>query len=164
MLSPSRQKSLVDGLTSIARKVFEAVPISEAWTISQIQAELSRTSAAGRDFRNVQGCLRYLTEVGLISQPEKDTTFRRVPVREVSVNEVEEPMSKPTITVPAAQPKPATRSPITILSGLATQMRSLADEIDHAALEIEESISSNQAEIAHLQQLKTILRNIGLGT
>lgn len=167
MLSPSRQKALVNGLTSVARKVFDAVPISEAWTVQQIQTELNRVSSLGRDFHTVRGCLHSLTECGLITQPEKDTTFRRVALREPIPNEVATPqvprVSNHTKPQAPATSAPAKKSPITILSDLATQMRSLADEIEHAALEIEESFSASEADNAKLKQLQTLLRSIGLG-
>lgn len=47
-MTPEKQKQKLAGQTAIAQKVFQAVPIAEAWTVAQISQALHRTTGARR--------------------------------------------------------------------------------------------------------------------
>lgn len=65
------------GLNSIAKKVLEAVPISEPWTKSQIVAEMRRAGSQV-DMRVLEGCLSTLADSGPIKEPTRGSFVRVV--------------------------------------------------------------------------------------
>jgi hypothetical protein len=76
-LSIARQRVLLSSQTAVAKKVFELVPIQEAWTAQEIQGALQRATRSSMDFRLLGGCLNTLKEAGLVAEP-KPGHFERV--------------------------------------------------------------------------------------
>ncbi len=68
MLTQAQYQSKLDSQSAIARKVLTIVPIQEAWTRQQIHTELHRSTQASIEGRTVDGCLRALTESGLVRE------------------------------------------------------------------------------------------------
>lgn len=66
-MTPARQQALVRGLTTVARKVFDATPINEPWSASQIDAELRRIGTP-KSIHMVTGCLNGLVKDGLVTE------------------------------------------------------------------------------------------------
>ena len=56
-MTPSKLNSLLQGQTNLARKVFEVVPIREAWPAIQIRNALKEVERSNADLRVVRGCL-----------------------------------------------------------------------------------------------------------
>jgi small-conductance mechanosensitive channel len=81
MLSAAKQDVLLNGQTAIARKVFEIVPIQEAWTAQQIQTAFTRTTRANIEFKTLHGCLRALVSTGLVNE-SRSGYYERSPTRE----------------------------------------------------------------------------------
>lgn len=161
-MSPTRFNVLFSGVTSIAQKVYGVVPKTEPWALPQIHAEFARTGGSV-DRRVLQGCLRALTEAGLVNE-KPGSKFMCVPVRPVpEKDEKEVVMPEPT---PA--PKPATSSGLTSKLSLiaaranaaAESLRTLADDIELAALEIEDRLTENNADSQKLKQLQQLLKSI----
>lgn len=69
-MTPSKLNSLLQGQTNLARKVFEVVPIREAWPAIQIRNALKEVERSNADLRVVRGCLATLREIGLVREPE----------------------------------------------------------------------------------------------
>lgn len=181
-MSPKRFQSLYNAQTSIARRVYDATPISEAWTVHQVMQELARAGLPIRDYSKVEGCLNSLRQAGLVDEPEKGK-FRRAKVAPLKIAAVssqpetieDEPapqMSKPTITVKTASSAPTEAkkhtNPLERLDELAKRARAaaatlttLADEIDTVALEIEEEFEANMKAAATLRQLQALMRGEG---
>lgn len=159
MLSPVKYQERLKNLSAIAAKVYAAVPASEPWSMSYINSELQRTGGITRDTRLLHGCLNSLKLAGLISEPERGV-FVRVPVRQ---EKPKPPESIPTIkeekTMPAPTPKQP-RSPMAILSDLAAKCKALTDEIETAALEIDEYVTAKDGDAAKLKQLQTLLKSL----
>lgn len=179
-MSPKRFQALYNAQTSIARRVYDAVPISDAWTVHQVLRELDRVGLPIRDYSKLEGCLNSLCQTGLVDEPEKGK-FRRAKVAPLKIAAVssqpettqDEPapeMSKPTITVkpaPAAAPAEAKKhtNPLERLDELAKRARAaaatltnLADEIDTVALEIEEEFEANAKAGEKFRQLQALMR------
>jgi hypothetical protein len=95
-----RMRSMIGNLTGTARKVFEVVPIAEAWTPQQIVGELRR-SRVSFDFSCVAGCLRTLESQGLIRR-EPGERYTREPMIDPAPSKKDEPM-----TTEAPPPAPA---------------------------------------------------------
>lgn len=143
----SRFQQIASGLSSIALKVYEAVPINEAWTAPQINGELRRKGIT-KPGDIVEGCLSNLVDNGLVL--ERPTgTFRRVEVRE--------PEKKPmAVVTPIAAPAPV--DPLHVLGALSQRVRQLADEIDTIALQVDGMFAAVAKDSEKLRQLQNLLK------
>lgn len=173
-MTPTRQRILLQGQTSIARKVYEGVPIQEMFTPAQIGHALARTSGAAVDMHILRGCLRALCEAGLVREVETNF-FRRADVRDVPrTTKQEKPiMVMPKIAAAAPTPAPPREPPsaIDLLSDISTRLtafadrtareaRELAGEIEATALQIEEIIQTNTRDLEKLKQLQALLKTL----
>lgn len=152
-LSIARQRVLVSNQTAVAKKVFELVPIQEAWTAQQIQGALQRTTRSTLDFRLLGGCLNTLKEAGLVAEPQPGH-FERVKLREA-------------ITVPGKTFEPLVPLDITkqatsadLLIELADRARKLANDLEAAASVIREENETNAASLEKLVQLKALFKQL----
>lgn len=150
---------LINGLTTIASHVYEAVPIGEEWTLTQIMHEIGRKGKR-LDLDKVSGCLDSLRSQGLIKEPKKGS-FKRV--------DFSKPVTLKAVESPVIEPKEqSVRSPIDILSDLTNQADNLIQEAnkfkmmtEKAALELEELMQEKSEEAKKLGQLKALLKSIG---
>lgn len=153
-----------NGLTSVARKVYEAVPSMEEWASARIQTELRRVGVA-MDAKQVNGCLGTLVRSGLVREPKPGMFIRQyvkdAPQRPALVK------SAPIEPKPEVAPVPE-EAPIDKLSCLSQKLRDLArnivevaDAVDNAAIEIADRISSESEETGKLKQLQKLLKELG---
>jgi hypothetical protein len=181
-INSARFNSIFQGITAIAQRVYQAVPISEAWNYQAIHGELVRTGAA-RELTVVRGCLSSLVNSGLVSETEPGK-FIRVKVRgktihlsdlrdefkPVTQKEPEVANEKPVVTAPIAPLAfPSTgrvegQSPTDKLAWLAarvatmgSQLKELAADIENATLDVEEALVAKDAQMAKYKQLKALL-------
>ena len=160
-MTATRIRILENQQTGVAKKVYGAVPINEAWPSKQIVIELSRQGQV-RDFSIIEGCLNTLKEVGLIKETAPGH-FQRVKPKP-TVEKEAEPMTTTPLKLPAKS-EPA--EPVDRLAVIGTKLRSLsktflelADDIDEATLAFEEKASGNDEELAKLRQLKGLLKSL----
>lgn len=73
--------------TAIARKVYQAIPIEEAWTHIEIYREFVRLHGTSVEVRTVGGCVSSLVDSGLVRQVQRDR-YRREPVKEAQQEKV----------------------------------------------------------------------------
>ena len=160
-MTATRIRILENQQTGVAKKVYGAVPINEAWPSKSIVAELTRQGQV-RDFPIVEGCLNTLKEVGLIRETAPGY-FQRVKPKPTTEKEAELMATTP--------PKPSAKSestePVDRLAAIGTKLRGLsqmflelADDIDEATLAFEEKASGNDEELAKLRQLKNVLKSL----
>ena len=165
MISQTRFKQMFNTLNAPVKKVYEAVPVSEAWTTTQIIAEISRLGYSMRDSKAIIGCLDTLKRQGLIQEPERGS-FVRVEVKaiETYVKFIEETKEKIMATKPVTQMKQTNLDRLISLSekanGLAAQMKSMATELENVALEIEAEIQENSTSAQKLKQLQELLKGV----
>lgn len=165
MISQTRFKQLHNTLNAPVKKVYEAVPVSEAWTTTQIISEISRLGYSMRDSKAIIGCLDTLKRQGLITEPERGT-FVRVEVKaiETYVKFMEETKEKIMATKPVTQMKQTNLDRLISLSekanGLAAQMKAMASELENVALEIEAEIQENSTSAQKLKQLQELLKGV----
>lgn len=154
------------GLSAIAKKVFDSVPISEAWNIPAISADMRRLGSGGADSRIVLGCLNTLIEAGIVKEVSKGA-FQRIEIREKAEPVVtSKPMEPSQMSIRAIQPvavQPVTQSatPIDRLSKFAIRLRELANDMETAALELAEQAEKNEIETSKMRQLQQILKSLG---
>lgn len=185
MMNEAKFNAIYRGLTETAKKVYEAVPMREIWTVSQVISELSRLGYNRQDHRIVLGCLTSLRETGLVKEP-KQGHFVRAEVRlkqavtaQPEHNELPPQPSQPAETeipkkeaempqVKAKTPAPNT-TPLERIGGLSAQvldvvkqLHQLAADIDAAAIEMEEQLEKVKEDNAKLIQLKSLLKSIGM--
>lgn len=148
------------------KKVYEAVPVSEAWTSTQIIAEISRLGYSMRDSKAIIGCLDTLKRQGLIQEPERGS-FIRIEVKETTTFDkfIEETKEKTMATSkPVTQIKQSNLDRLISLSekanGLAAQMKAMATELENVALEIEAEIQENSTSAQKLKQLQELLKGV----
>ncbi|MBN3839301.1 hypothetical protein [Burkholderia sp. Ac-20349] len=168
-MTPAKFKIALEGQTAIARKIFEGVPIREAWSANKIVTEMSRMGSSTRvDFRTAQGCLDSLKDAGLIKEPERGA-FQRVTPREretISLPAGEQSLPPVEPVAPAAIQTTADEStPISILGGIASALREqaaeliqIADRIDTAALGIEERVEHSERRLSKFRELSALLK------
>lgn len=171
-MTPSKQATLLQGLPNVARKVFEQVPIQDAWEPIQIQTTLRAQARSNIDMHVLRGCLRTLKEAGLIKETSHGR-FRRVDTRTPAANQKdkEPPMAKATSTSvsqhPAPAPAPADQD-IELFATLASEMNSLADEfssslkklagrLEEAALAAEQHRERLAADVEAVRKFKAAL-------
>ena len=184
MISASRQASLFNGLNSVAKKVYNVVPINEAWTIQQILSELHRNSQP-MTVSVVHGCLGNMAANGLVREQPKGE-FRREAVRPPAPPETEckkptWPSAKPTTSTPTAMEiamatvttvKPVKTvepvSPIDRLGALAARvtamandLKALASDIADTALDVQSELENNAHDLTRLKQLQALLKDLG---
>jgi hypothetical protein len=166
MISQTRFKQVHNTLNAPVKKVYEAVPASEAWTSTQIIGEISRLGYSMRDSKAIIGCLDTLKRQGLIQEPERGS-FIRVEVKETTTFDkfIEETKEKTMATSkPVTQIKQSNLDRLISLSekanGLAAQMKSMATELENVALEIEAEIQENSTSSQKLKQLQELLKGL----
>lgn len=165
MISQTRFKQVHNTLNAPVKKVYEAVPASEAWTSTQIIGEISRLGYSMRDSKAIIGCLDTLKRQGLIAEPERGS-FIRIEVKETTFDKfIEETKEKTMATSkPVTQIKQSNLDRLISLSekanGLAAQMKSMATELENVALEIEAEIQENSTSAKKLKQLQELLKGV----
>ena len=160
-MTATRIRILENQQTGVAKKVYGAVPINEAWPSKSIVAELTRQGQV-RDFSVIGGCLNTLKEVGLIKEVAPGH-FQRVKPKPTTEKEAE----LMAVTPPKSPAKAEPTEPMDRLVAIGTKLRGLsqmfvelAEDIDEAALAFEEKASGNDEELAKLRQLKGLLKSL----
>jgi hypothetical protein len=176
MMSQARFNSVYSGLTAIAKKVYEAVPIAETWSIPQIIGELERTGFR-HEYRSVAGCLATLLNAGLVQETSKGK-FCREPIREKTIAPKEEAMKAAPVPAVAVSPAPAVRAAVAVpapqkspidrlgelaarVAAMAGSLKELASDISDAAIDVEAQVEQNEAAMAKVKQLQSILKSLG---
>lgn len=132
-LNARKAARLESGLNVMARKVLDAVPIAEVWNLHQITQEVNR-HGRNVDPKVVQGCLRTLTDAGLIKETMRDKAWIK--------HEIRVPEETPDM------PAPNTDFP----TDFAAELRSLANKIDDQGLRNLEEVDKLKAENEQLRQ------------
>lgn len=168
MLSVAKQTEKLRNQTSVAKKIFNCVPMQEAWNSRKIMSEVKRQGST-YSLREVEGCLHWLNEDGLIKEVGSDCWMQVRTTRPSLPNKLTEPptTTKKESDMPVIDKKPvktveptATKSPLDILAGVAEQARALALSVETAALEISLYIEGAEERGKKLTQLQEILRSI----
>jgi hypothetical protein len=173
-MQPQRLRQAEAALSGIARRVLEAVPIAEAWTVAQICSELGRTGSPV-DMAKAMGCLRTAVGQGLVKEPHM-LTFQRVHIPEIEQPPIppaplrvvhpqpELTMSKPAPVIPATLPAD---EPLARIGALAARLREQgrqlikqAEDIEAVGLEFEARIDAAKQGSAKVMALRELLKSL----
>lgn len=98
-MKESRQQQLLQGNTGLAKKVFEFVPMQEAWSAQTINQAMRTSSSTTAAHHAVRACLGDMKDQGLIREP-KPGYFQRDPVKGKTVVQPylrDEQLKEPTV-------------------------------------------------------------------
>lgn len=186
-MKESRQQQLLQGQSSQARKIFEAVPIAESWTESTINKAIRLTGAQIIPSHTLRACLRDMCDAGLVRETPGGY-YQRIAVTRTAPTSQKAPeqMSSQSAPVRAAapeilvthkvdlgantpeEPKPSAG---TVLIALAIQVNELhasfskgiatiAEQLEAVATQVEQEQEANAESLKNLAQLRTLLKGI----
>lgn len=164
----SRIQQLLAGQSSTARKVFEHVPIQQAWSAHDIHCAALAVNATSVSVHAVRRALGELKDAGIIREPV-GSKFQRDAVT-IKLR-IEKPMSKPAVEV-VTPIKKAEINALDALAGLSAEVVTLANEfsarmkamatrIEEVALSVEAEREGSAHATAKLKQLQSLLKEIG---
>lgn len=181
-MQPQRLAQAERALSGIAKRVLEAVPISEPWTVGQICTELRR-NATRVDMAVVMGCLRTHVGLGLVREPTQ-LNFIRVQVPPLDARPlriVHDITNNPGgfMSLPAHVAKGIAdshtperlteREPLHDIGALSQRLRESgralimwAEDLERLALEFEGRIDDAKKGNEQLAQLRKLLQNLGV--
>jgi hypothetical protein len=174
MMSEGRFNQIYQGMSSVAKKVYNVIPIAEAWTTNQVAAEVTRQGLS-IEFPIMVGCINTLIRAKLVEEPEQ-RVFKRTPIRVRAVQEIvttahsfdeEEDNEDMANLKPIGNPAKPKDNPINRLGDLATRMQRMAKElealaadVESAALDAAEEVTKLEASAQQFQQFKTLLKGL----
>lgn len=158
-MTPARIASIERGLNSTLRKVLDATPIQEAWTMHEIGGELFRI---GRrlDYSVIDGCLNALKREGLVKEPETGRFTRVKPSPQVHlvtqpIKEIAVPLPSPTPSAPAPAP-----DPFADLEALAADLIELSDKADKIAGALRARLAEAESQVTKFKQFQELLKGM----
>ena len=160
-MSHTRVHALLSGQTNLAKKLFWVVPISEAWDVSRIISEYSRTSGGIPSRNVVEGALHALVDAGLVRQPDQYHYIKDPIKPKRPYNKEKEPEMATNCNAPAPAPAPA--HPLTafdMMAAFAADMRDMAKRAEDIALKVEEEMQANAAAAEKLHALQALLKGL----
>lgn len=181
-MNPIKINAVLASQTTLARRIYEAVPIQEPWHIREIRQHIEGCTA---EHRVIRGALRDLQDAGLVRENPPSHFVRVHRPRQAAKPKPEQPREEaaPQDTQQSTQQQseqtmtkkstPHTeQSNIEILAGIAADVFTLAGEmqkrmgaiakrIEDAALKIEHDRELDADKLAKLQQLQTLLKTLG---
>lgn len=172
-MTPARNAALLAGQTALAQKIYAVLPADRntAFTALRIAQAMKDTMGGSPDIHTMRGCLGALRDAGLIKEVVPGS-FRRVEVKEKLTMAIQgKRMMSNTHqgTEPVEVPGGAKHAaPIDVLAIIAAKVRAamaglgtLAEEIDQAAIMIEERSAADAKELAKVKQIATLLKELG---
>lgn len=159
-MNNSRLQSIENNLPAIARKVLDATPIAEAWPASAIGSELFRLCGSSVHPSTVLRCLASMKDQGLVREPEhgrfkRETQKEKPPHMKLIKDDPMPPIQKPEQKATAAK-----KDILGLVGGFSQGLRKIADELDEAALAIQEDQAKSDAENAKVLQLRELLSSL----
>lgn len=168
-MNAAKMKQVEIGLTGIARKVLDAVPIADSWQPHTIASEIKRATGSAPEIKIVNGCLESLKASGLVREPTRGkwirvcakerTEAREAPNIAVESNVLDMNRILTAVDVASVDRKPV--GPMDRLAAVAGELRSLAHVVEEIACDVEQSMQQANEKTAKLRQLQELLRGLG---
>lgn len=155
----------MQGLNGIAKKVYDCVPIAEAWSSFQVMASMRNLTGSTPDSRIVSGCLTKLVDAGLVKKHGRDA-YQRRPV-EQKQKPKEPQMAAPAVKTEQQVEQKNVDVPLELLGELAGEvitmaesMKRLAKRIEDYALVLEQGREATAKSLEGYRQLKALLKGL----
>ena len=157
-MNATRLKHVEKELSGIARKVLDAVPISDQWQAHTIANEIKRATGSAPEIKIVNGCLESLKSSGLVREPSRGK-FIRVCAKEGS-NVLDMPKiikAVESVNQKVSKSKPGIGE---MLGTLSASLLESAGMVDDIIKEFQAERAKHESEIAKLRQLQDLLKGI----
>ncbi|MGF6166324.1 hypothetical protein ABIE16_005648 [Pseudomonas sp. 2725] len=164
-MNAAKQQNMLAGQSSLARKVFQVVPIQERWSAHDIFNSLMVSEATGAQFPAVRRGLGELKEAGLIREPVNGH-FQRTAItikfpREQSMSKE----TKPAV-IAINKTEVSALDTLAVLSGevisfaeeVGQRMKKLAARIEEVALSVEAERETNADALEKFKLLQSLLK------
>lgn len=158
-MSCLRHTELLSGQSMIAKKIFEVVPIQEAWPANQIHGALQQVTRSTIDYTILKGCLNTLKAAGLVREARSGCFQRLLPKDPPFPITQNTPTVHNMVTVHNIDDHRPIAA-VELLSELAGRARALAADLDAAAVMIGEEATANANDLRKLAQLQAAFRNL----
>lgn len=145
-----KAENILTGMSLLARRVMDAVPRQEYWSIGQISNEMNRQLKHAHSKGEITGVLRTLVDAGLVAEAGLLTFKSTVKLPEVK------PVSAPPLKQKGT-PEPTLMEKF---FDLATQLRKTAEQIETLAMEMDTAIKDAGKGNEQLVQLQATLRGL----
>ena len=162
-MNQGRFQSVFNGLPQNMKKVYEVVPIKDAWGESFIMAELSRLGFSYSFDKPIIGILNRLKDLGLVKELEPGK-FQRIAVTAKVIKQEPKAFSL-TVGSKEIMTTKETKTPLFVLNDLAMQAiqlgglcKKLASDIEAAAINIDDHIALTSKDSIKLKQLQDLLK------
>ena len=164
-MNAAKQQNMLAGQSSLARKVFQVVPIQERWSAHDIFNSLMVAETTGAQFPAVRRGLGELKEAGLIREPVNGhfqrTAITIMPSREQSMSKETKPAVATTM-----KPEGSALDTLAVLSGevisfadeVGQRMKKLAARIEEVALTVEAERETNADALDKFKLLQSLLK------
>lgn len=173
MVMSSRKMSIAEqNLTGIAKRVYDAVPIAEAWDTHRIVAWLKH-QGMNPNLQIIEGCLGSLVRDGLVRERPRGTWQRIEPradqAQDAPTDPLPEKPARPVLTLASAAPAlpPAPVDPFARFGELsaalrerAAQLTAMADEIDDTAIAMQQRVDAADGDGEKLRRLQATLKDL----
>lgn len=164
MITESQMERRYNALSVNCKKVYDAVPISEPWSTSYILSEIQRKSSYTSNARVLTGSLNTLKASGLVREVSPGlfvrTAIKTAVAQAEESTETTEEEKEETMPQQKTVGQKEQASAIDLLAGIAKSLRTLAGDIETAALAIEEGHAKSTEEVQKLRQLQALLKGL----
>lgn len=174
MLSITRQQQLIRSLNTQGQKVFDSVPINEAWSLHKIINEIVRRGIS-MDKASIHGSISHMLKVGLVYEPEHHH-YQRMGLRPLRTKAektdhkpeegtaMQEAMTRATLTTVKAVDKMSTIDALAHvaadLRAQAKDMEAAADRLDELALQIAEDQQAGSKELEDIKRIRAAMKTL----
>ena len=163
-MNAAKQQNLLAGQSSLARKVFQVVPIQERWSAHDIFNSLMVAQSTGAQFPAVRRGLAELKEVGLIREPVNGHFQRTAITITPSREQIMSKESKTTFST--VQSQGSALDTLAVLSGevisfaeeVGQRMKKLAARIEEVALSVEAEREVTAETLNKFKLLQSLLK------
>jgi len=164
-MNAAKQQNMLAGQSSLARKVFQVVPIQERWSAHDIFNSLMVSEATGAQFPAIRRGLGELKEAGLIREPVNGH-FQRTALTIKSPREQRMPKEIQSAVLTIKKADASALDTLAVLSGevisfaeeVGQRMKKLAARIEEVALSVEAERETNADALEKFKLLQSLLK------
>jgi hypothetical protein len=171
VLTKDKVELLLKQQSSIARKVFDSVPIEQSWTVSFIMNDMARRGISAKEPKTVTGCLNTLMSCGLVCEPSTGKFVRTktkeeyVPPKEKvlptpkAVKEIDV-IATPLIKVEKSDPSQLIADIAIRLMEISSQLQAVTKDAEKFVSEADRWMAEKESEYESLRNLKQLLKGL----